>query len=131
MLSVPVELTEPADTPADAGREAAAPPVPRRPRAVRTGALNAHRAAEVDALAAVTTAAGVPMLAVDDSVEIAEHAASLGLLDTAQVEEVRRETQSDGVVRATWSVDVVTPRSRGDRRVRRAGRGVLSRLPPS
>ena len=95
---------------------AAAREHPGRIRAIyvrRTGALNARRAAEVDALAAVTTAAGVPMLAVDDSVEIAEHAASLGLLDAAQVDEVRRETHPDGLVGITWSVDVVSPRNRG------------------
>ena len=78
---------------------------PGRIRAIyvrRTGVLNPRRAAEVDALAAETTAAGVPMLAVDDSVEIAEHAASLGLLDAAQVEDVRRETHSDGAARLPW-----------------------------
>jgi phosphatidate phosphatase APP1 len=82
---------------------------PGRIRAIyvrRTGALNPRRAAEVDALAAETTAAGVPMLAVDDSVAIAEHAASLGLLDAAQVDEVRRETHPDGAARLPW------PRSR-------------------
>src|SRR6185436_19351036 len=49
---------------------------PGRIRAIyvrRTGVLNPGRNAEVDALAAETTAGGVPMLAVDDSVEIAEH----------------------------------------------------------
>ena len=114
---------------------AAAREHPGRIRAIyvrRTGALNARRAAEVDALAAVTTAAGVPMLAVDDSVEIAEHAASLGLLDTAQVDEVRRETHSDGVVAArTWPVDVVRPREPRDRGRGGWRSGVLSRLPPS
>ena len=89
---------------------------PGRIRAIyvrRTGVLNAGRMAEVDALAAETTAGGVPMLAVDDSVEIAEHAASLGLLDVAQVEEVRRETHPNGVVRIPWPVGrraVTTPR---------------------
>ena len=82
---------------------------PGRIRAIyvrRTGVLNPGRAAEVDALADETTAAGVPMLVVDDSAEIAEHAASLGLLDPAQVEEVRRETHSDGAARMPWPVDV-------------------------
>ena len=47
----------------------------------------------MDALAAEVTAEGVPMLAVDDSVQIAEHAATLGLIDPAQVDEVRAETR--------------------------------------
>ncbi len=109
---------------------AAAREHPGRIRAIyvrRTGALNARRAADVDALAAATTAAGVPMLVVDDSVEIAEHAASLGLLSAAQVEEVRRETYLDGPRRVQvkrtaegpWPVDVVRPRSRADRRAGR------------
>jgi len=58
----------------------------------RTGVHDPRRLAEVDALAAEVTAAGVPMLAVDDSVQIAEHAATLGLLDRDQVEQVRAET---------------------------------------
>ncbi len=88
---------------------------PGRIRAIyvrRTGVLSPDRAAEVDALADETTAAGVPMLIVDDSAEIAEHAASLGLLDPAQVEEVRRETHSDGAARLPWPVDVVRSRNR-------------------
>jgi hypothetical protein len=96
----------------------------------RTGALNGHRAAEVDALAAVVTAAGVPMLAVDDSVEVAEHAASLGLLDAEQIDDVRRETHLDGLARVTWPVDVVGLRNRAARSAGRAGEGALSR-PPS
>src|SRR5690606_40119333 len=47
------------------------------------------RIAEVDALAAEVTAAGVPMLAVDDSLQIATHAAQLGLLDAAALDEVQ------------------------------------------
>ena len=78
----------------------------------------------------MTSAAGVPMLAVDDSVEIAEHAASLGLLDAEQVDEVRRETHLDGLARVTWPVDVVRPRNRAARSAGRAGNGALSR-PPS
>jgi len=77
---------------------AAARTHPGRIRAIyvrRTGALDVRRLAEVDALAAEVTAAGVPMLAVDDSVQIAEHAATLGLLDAAQVEQVRQETQAE------------------------------------
>jgi len=49
------------------------------------------RIAAVDALAAEVTAAGVPMLAVDDSVQIAVHAAGIGLLDAAALAEVRAE----------------------------------------
>jgi phosphatidate phosphatase APP1 len=47
------------------------------------------RLAAVDALAAEVTAAGVPMLAVDDSVQIAAHAAQLGLLDASALDDVR------------------------------------------
>jgi phosphatidate phosphatase APP1 len=47
------------------------------------------RLAEIDALAAEVTAGGVPMLAVDDSVQIAAHAATLGLLDGDALDEVR------------------------------------------
>jgi phosphatidate phosphatase APP1 len=112
---------------------AAAREHPGRIRAIyvrRTGAVNAHRAAEVDALAAATTAAGVPMLAVDDSVEIAEHAASLGLLDAEQVDDVRHETHLDGLSRVPWPVDVVRPRTRAARRGAPVGEGASSR-PPS
>lgn len=55
----------------------------------RTRAASARRVAEVDALAVEITMAGVPMLAVDDSVEIAVHAAGLGLLDPSALTEVR------------------------------------------
>jgi phosphatidate phosphatase APP1 len=55
----------------------------------RTANASARRIAEVDALAADVTADGVPMLAVDDSLQIAAHAAELGLLDTAALTEVR------------------------------------------
>lgn len=48
-----------------------------------------RRVAEVDALAAAVSATGVPMLAVDDSVQIAAHAATLGLLDPSALAEVR------------------------------------------
>ena len=51
-----------------------------------------RRDAEVRALAERVTALGVPMLAVDDSVEIAEHAASIGLLDPAEIPAIRAET---------------------------------------
>jgi phosphatidate phosphatase APP1 len=46
------------------------------------------RLAEVDALAAAVTAEGVPMLAVDNSVQIAAHAAAIGLLDETALTEV-------------------------------------------
>ncbi len=81
---------------------------PGRIRAIyvrRTGMHDPRRLAEVDALAAEVTAAGVPMLAVDDSVQIAEHAASLGLLDPAQVDDVRAETEA--AARPHWPVDVL------------------------
>lgn len=71
---------------------AVAAEAPDRVRAVyvrRAAGTGAARAAEVDALAARVTAAGVPMLAVDDSTRIAEHAASVGLLDPAAVAAVR------------------------------------------
>ena len=72
---------------------------PGRIRAIyvrRTGTHDVARLAEVDALATEVTAGGVPMLAVDDSVQIAEHAATLGLLDAAAVDEVRAETRTVG-----------------------------------
>ena len=45
----------------------------------------------MDRLAAEITAFGVPMLAADDSAQIAAHAAELGLLDPAAVAAVRAE----------------------------------------
>lgn len=48
-----------------------------------------RRASQVRDLAADVTARGVPMLAVDDSGQIADHAASLGLLDPGATAEVR------------------------------------------
>jgi phosphatidate phosphatase APP1 len=65
---------------------------PDRIRAVyirRTRHALPGRLAEVDALAAEVTAAGVPMLAVDDSHQIAAHAARLGLLDAAALDDVQ------------------------------------------
>lgn len=65
---------------------------PDRVRAIyirRTGSLPARRSAEVSELAARVTAAGVPMLAMEDSMQIAEHAARIGLLDDAAVAAVR------------------------------------------
>jgi phosphatidate phosphatase APP1 len=55
----------------------------------RTAAASAARLAALHELSAQVTASGVPMLAVDDSVEIAVHAAGLGLLDPASLAEVR------------------------------------------
>jgi phosphatidate phosphatase APP1 len=55
----------------------------------RTRHALSGRLAEIDALAAEVTAAGVPMLAVDDSVQIAAHAAELGLLDAAALDDVQ------------------------------------------
>jgi phosphatidate phosphatase APP1 len=55
----------------------------------RTAHAASRRIAEVDALAAEVTAAGVPMLAVDDSVQIAAHAAGLGLLDATALPSIR------------------------------------------
>lgn len=71
---------------------AVATEAPDRVRAVyvrRSPGISAARAAEVDSLAAAVSATGVPMLAVDDSVQIAEHAAAIGLLDPAAVRSVR------------------------------------------
>jgi phosphatidate phosphatase APP1 len=65
---------------------------PDRIRAVyirRTRHALPGRLAEVDALAADVTAGGVPMLAVNTSVEIARHAAQLGLLDAAALDDVQ------------------------------------------
>jgi phosphatidate phosphatase APP1 len=67
---------------------------PDRIRAIyirRTRHALPGRIAAVDALAAEVTAAGVPMLAVDDSVQIAAHAAGLGLLDAAALADVQVE----------------------------------------
>jgi phosphatidate phosphatase APP1 len=90
---------------------AAAKENPGRIRAIyvrRTGVHDPQRLADVEDLATETTAAGVPMLAVDDSVEIAEHAASLGLLDAAQVDDVRAEMQAH---RAPSPLDVLRQRA--------------------
>jgi phosphatidate phosphatase APP1 len=58
----------------------------------RTAMSSPRRLAAVDALAAAVTAGGVPMLAVDDSVAIATHAATVGLLDPDALAEVRAGT---------------------------------------
>jgi phosphatidate phosphatase APP1 len=68
---------------------------PERVRAVyvrRTVGMSARRAVEVHGLARRVAACGVPMLVVDDSVQIAEHAAGMGLLDVADVRAVRAAT---------------------------------------
>ena len=66
---------------------------PERVRAVyvrRTPGMSAARAVAVRGLARRAAGAGVPMLMVEDSVQIAEHAAGLGLLEAADVQAVRR-----------------------------------------
>jgi phosphatidate phosphatase APP1 len=78
----------------------------------RTGAHDPARLTAVDTLAAEVSASGVPMLAVDDSVQIAEHAATLGLLDPAQVDQIRAETRAGGQ-RPPWPPEVL--RGRGGR----------------
>jgi phosphatidate phosphatase APP1 len=88
---------------------------PGRIRAIyvrRTGVHDPARLAAVDTLAAEVSASGVPMLAVDDSVQIAEHAATLGLLDPAQVDQIRAETRAGGQ-RPPWPPEVL--RGRGGR----------------
>ena len=68
--------------------------IPQRVAAVyirRTTGADPVRIRQVDTLAAEITAAGVPMLAVDDSAQIAAHAAALGLLDEDAVATVRAE----------------------------------------
>jgi phosphatidate phosphatase APP1 len=68
---------------------------PDRVRAVyvrRTVGMRDARAVEVHGLARRVAAYGVPMLVVEDSVQIAEHAAGLGLLDAADVQAVRGAT---------------------------------------
>lgn len=68
---------------------------PNRVRAIyvrRTVGMPANRAVELHGLAARVAACGVPMLVVDDSVQIAEHAAGMGLLHPADVQAVRAAT---------------------------------------
>ncbi|QJY44528.1 App1 family protein [Pseudonocardia broussonetiae] len=57
----------------------------------RTTGIDLGRNDEIDALAAEITALGVPMRAVDDSVQIAEHASEHGLMDADAVAAVRAE----------------------------------------
>lgn len=69
---------------------------PDRVRAVyvrRTAGMTSARAIAVGGLVRRVAAVGVPMLMVEDSVQIAEHAAGLGLLDPADVGAVRRASQ--------------------------------------
>ena len=68
---------------------------PDRVRAVyvrRTVGMPARRTAELQELARRVAACGVPMLVVEDSVQIAQHAARIGLLDAADVQAVRAAT---------------------------------------
>ncbi len=68
---------------------------PDRVRAVyvrRTVGMSTKRAVELHGLARRVAACGVPMLVVDDSVQIAEHAARIGLLDATDVQAVRAAT---------------------------------------
>lgn len=57
----------------------------------RVTGLDLGRNDEIDALAAEITALGVPMLAADDSIQIAQHAAEHGLLDAESVAAVRAD----------------------------------------
>ncbi len=59
--------------------------------AVEDAALGmpAKRAVELRGLVRRVAASGVPMLVVENSVQIAEHAAGIGLLDAADVQAVR------------------------------------------
>jgi phosphatidate phosphatase APP1 len=68
---------------------------PDRIRAIyvrRTTGMRAGRAVELHGLARRVAACGVPMLVVDDSVQIAEHAARIGLLEVADLQRVRGST---------------------------------------
>ncbi len=60
----------------------------------RITGLDLGRGGEIERLAAEITALGVPMLAVDDSGDIAVHAAGQGLVDDAAVASVRAELGS-------------------------------------
>jgi phosphatidate phosphatase APP1 len=59
----------------------------------RAAGTTSARAVEVGRLARRVAAAGVPMLMVEDSAQIAEHAAGLGLLDAADVRAVHEASQ--------------------------------------
>ena len=57
----------------------------------RITGIDLGRGAEIERLAAEITALGVPMLAVDDSADIATHAAGQGLIDDVAVATVKSE----------------------------------------
>jgi phosphatidate phosphatase APP1 len=57
----------------------------------RITGLDLGRGAQIDGLAAEISALGVPMLVVDDSAQIAAHAATIGLLDPAAVATVEAD----------------------------------------
>jgi phosphatidate phosphatase APP1 len=68
---------------------------PERVRAIyvrRTAGMSHRRAAELRELARRVSPCGVPMLVVEDSVQIARHAARIGLLDAADVRAVQAAT---------------------------------------
>jgi phosphatidate phosphatase APP1 len=68
---------------------------PDRVRAIyvrRTAGMQPRRAIELHGLARRVAASGVPMLVVEDSGQIAEHAARIGLLEAADVQRVRAAT---------------------------------------
>jgi phosphatidate phosphatase APP1 len=68
---------------------------PDRVRAIyvrRTSGMQTGRAVELHGLARRVADCGVPMLVVEDSVQIAEHAAAIGLLEEADVLRVRAAT---------------------------------------
>jgi phosphatidate phosphatase APP1 len=68
---------------------------PERVRAIyvrRTVGMSSKRAVELHGLSRRVAACGVPMLVVEDSVQIAEHAVGIGLLDAADVQVVRAAT---------------------------------------
>jgi phosphatidate phosphatase APP1 len=70
---------------------------PDRVRAVyvrRTTGMPARRAVELHGLVRQVAACGVPMLVVEDSVQIAQHAARVGLLAATDVQAVRAATRS-------------------------------------
>lgn len=60
----------------------------------RTAGMSVARSVELHGLARRVSSAGVPMLVVEDSVQIAAHAAGLGLLAGTDVDAVRQATRS-------------------------------------
>jgi phosphatidate phosphatase APP1 len=72
---------------------------PDRVRAIyvrRTVGMPADRAVQLHGLTRRVAGCGVPMLVVEDSVQIAEHAARIGLLDAVDVRAVRAATRRHG-----------------------------------